>query len=116
MIDAPGSSVVLEGSNFVARGADGKGRRAHRCGPSDHRGPDGPFCAMMNVIGARRDHHPAPRHQQAERAASVPLRVKRVDSLAREAERVRQAATSSYAVLLDQTDSKRVGPSRSMVR
>jgi hypothetical protein len=36
-----------------------------------------------------------------------PLRVKRVDSLAREAERVRQRASSNYAAIADQPESKR---------
>jgi hypothetical protein len=36
-----------------------------------------------------------------------PLRVKRVDSLLREAERVRQRATSSYAAIADQAETKR---------
>ncbi len=36
-----------------------------------------------------------------------PLRVKRVDTLAKEAERVRQRATSNYAAIADQAEGKR---------
>ena len=107
VIDAPGPSVLLETSNFVLAGRTSK---AGALSVSDRPitvDPTGRFAQMMNV-SAPGETTIIVRATSKETAPRLfPLRVKRVDSLAREAERVRQRATSNYAAIAEQAGTKR---------
>ncbi len=107
VIDAPGQSVVLEGSNFVLAGRTAKGGALTVSDRAITVDPTGRFAQMMNV-SAPGETTILLRATSKESAPRLfPLRVKRVDGLAHEAERLRQVSTSNYAAIADQTESKR---------
>lgn len=107
VIDAPGPNVVLEGSNFVLAGRTAKSGALTVSDRPITVDPTGRFAQMMNV-SAQGETTITIRASNKDSAPRLfPLRVKRVDSLAHEAERVRQRATSSYAVIAEQPDEKR---------
>ena len=107
VLDAPGPSVVLEASNFVLAGRTAKGGALTVGDRPITVDPSGRFAQMMNV-SAPGETTIVLRATSKESAPRLfPLRVKRVDSLAHEADRVRQAATSNYAAIADATETKR---------
>jgi hypothetical protein len=99
VIDAPGPSVVLEAPNFVLSGRTVKGGTVSVGGRAITVNATGRFAQLMNVS--------APGETTITVRASVkdnaprlfPLRVRRVESLAREAEKLRQKAVSDYALI-----------------
>jgi len=107
VIDAPGTAVLLESSNFVLAGRTAKagvltvGDRPITVDPS------GRFAQMMNVSAPGETTIVIRATSKDTAPRLFPLRVKRVDSLLREAERVRQRATSNYAAIADQAETKR---------
>jgi len=107
VIDAPGPSVLLESSNFVLAGRTAKAGTLTVSDRPITVDPSGRFAQMMNV-SAPGETTIIVRATSKETAPRLfPLRVKRVDSLAREAERVRQRATSNYDAIADQAGTKR---------
>ena len=107
VIDAPGPAVVLEGSNFVLAGRTAKAGALTVGDRPITVDPTGRFAQMMNV-SAPGETTIMLRATSKETAPRLfPLRVRRVDSLAHEADRVRARATSSYAAIADQTETKR---------
>ncbi|HEY3669236.1 MAG TPA: hypothetical protein VGL19_24725, partial [Polyangiaceae bacterium] len=107
VIDAPGAAVVLDTSNFVLAGRTAKagaltvGERPITVDPT------GRFAQMMNVSAPGETTITIRATSKDNAPRLFPLRVKRVDSLAHEAERVRQRASSNYAAIADQPDTKR---------
>jgi hypothetical protein len=107
VIDAPGPAVVLEGSNFVLAGRTAKaGALAVGDRPITVDGA-GRFAQMMNVSAPGETTIMLRATSKDSAPRLFPLRVRRVDSLAREAERVRARATNNYAAIADQTETKR---------
>jgi hypothetical protein len=107
VIDAPGPAVVLEGSNFVLAGRTAKaGALAVGDRPITVDGA-GRFAQMMNVSAPGETTIMLRATSKDSAPRLFPLRVRRVDSLAHEAERVRARATNNYAAIADQTETKR---------
>jgi hypothetical protein len=105
-LDAPGPSVVLEGSNFVLAGRTAKAGALTVGDRPITVDPTGRFAQMMNV-SAPGETTIMLRATSKEAAPRLfPLRVRRVDSLAHEAERLRPLATNNYAAIADQTETK----------
>jgi hypothetical protein len=67
----------------------------------------GRFAQMMNVSAPGETTIMLRATSKDSAPRLFPLRVRRVDSLAHEAERVRPRATSNYAAIAEQTESKR---------
>ncbi|HEX3777454.1 MAG TPA: hypothetical protein VHV51_23445 [Polyangiaceae bacterium] len=107
VVDAPGASVVLEGSNFVLAGRTSKsGALSVGDRPITVDGA-GRFAQMMNVSAPGETTIMLRATSKDSAPRLFPLRVRRVDSLAKEAERLRPLSTNSYATIADQTDAKR---------
>lgn len=107
VIDAPGAAVVLETSNFVLAGRTAKAGALTVGDRPITVDPTGRFAQMMNV-SAPGETTITIRASSTDSAPRLfPLRVKRVDSLAHEADRVRQRASSNYAAIADQPEAKR---------
>jgi len=107
VIDAPGPAVLLETSNFVLAGRTAKGGALTVSDRPITVDPTGRFAQMMNVSAPGETTIVVRATSQDTAPRLFPLRVKRVDSLVREAERVRQRATSNYAAIADQAETKR---------
>ncbi|HKO51287.1 MAG TPA: hypothetical protein VJV79_26440, partial [Polyangiaceae bacterium] len=107
VIDAPGPAVLLETSNFVLAGRTGKAGALTVSDRPITVDPTGRFAQMMNVSAPGETTIIIRATSKDTAPRLFPLRVKRVDSLAREAERVRQRATSNYAAIADQAETKR---------
>jgi hypothetical protein len=107
VIDAPGSAVVLETSNFVLAGSTAKAGALTVGDRPITVDPTGRFAQMMNVSAPGETTIVIRATSKDAAPRLFPLRVKRVDSLAREAERVRQRASNNYAAIADQPESKR---------
>jgi len=107
MIDAPGPAVVLDSSNFVLAGRTAKAGALTVSDRPITVDPTGRFAQMMNVSAPGETTIIVRATSKDSAPRLFPLRVKRVDSLAREAERIRQRATSNYATIAEQTAGKR---------
>jgi hypothetical protein len=107
VIEAPGPAVVLESSNFVLSGRTAKGGGLTVSDRPITVDPVGRFAQMMNVSAPGETTIIIRATSKDSAPPLFPLRVKRVDSLAKEAERVRQRATSNYAAIADQAETKR---------
>ncbi len=107
VIDAPGPAVVLESSNFVLAGRTAKSGALTVSDRPITVDPTGRFAQMMNVSAPGETTITIRATSKDTAPRLCLLRVKRVDSLAKEAERVRQRATSNYAAIADQADAKR---------
>ncbi|HWZ92328.1 MAG TPA: hypothetical protein VNW92_25865, partial [Polyangiaceae bacterium] len=107
VIDAPGSGVVLEGSNFVLAGRTAKAGALTVGDRPITVDPTGRFAQMMNVSAPGETTIMLRATSKESAPRLFPMRVRRVDSLVHEAERVRQLATSNYAAIADQTETKR---------
>jgi hypothetical protein len=107
VIDAPGSAVVLETSNFVLAGRTAKAGALTVGDRPITVDPTGRFAQMMNVSAPGETTITIRASSKDSAPRLFPLRVKRVDSLAHEADRVRQRASSNYAAIADQPDAKR---------
>ncbi len=106
-IDAPGAAVVLETSNFVLAGRTAKAGSLTVGDRPITVDPTGRFAQMMNVSAPGETTIVIRASSKDAAPRLFPLRVKRVDSLAHEADRVRQRATSNYASIADQAEGKR---------
>jgi hypothetical protein len=107
VIDAPGPSVLLETPNFVLAGRTAKAGAVTVSDRPITVDPAGRFAQMMNVSAPGETTITVRATSKDSAPRLFPLRVKRVDSLAREAERVRLRATSNYAAIADQAETKR---------
>jgi hypothetical protein len=107
VIDAPGPSVLLETSNFVLAGRTAKAGTLTVSDRAITVDPNGRFAQMMNVSAPGETTIVIRAIGKDTAPRLFPLRVKRVDSLVREAERVRQRATSNYAAISEQAERKR---------
>jgi len=107
VIDAPGPAVLLETSNFVLAGRTAKGGALTVSDRAITVDPTGRFAQMMNVSAPGETTIVIRATSKDTAPRLFPLRVKRVDSLVREAERVRQRATNNYAAIADQAETKR---------
>ena len=107
VIDAPGAAVVLDSSNFVLAGRTAKAGALTVGDRPITVDPTGRFAQMMNVSAPGETTIVIRATSKDTAPRLFPLRVKRVDSLAHEAERVRLRATSNYAAIADQAESKR---------
>ncbi len=107
VIEAPGPAVVLETSNFVLSGRTAKAGALTVSDRPITVDPAGRFAQMMNVSAPGETTIIVRATSKDTAPRLFPLRVKRVDSLAKEAERVRQRATSNYAAIADQAETKR---------
>jgi hypothetical protein len=107
VIDAPGPAVLLEASNFVLAGRTAKAGTLTVSDRPITVDATGRFAQMMNVSAPGETTIIVRATSKDTAPRLFPLRVKRVDSLVREAERVRQRATSNYAAIADQTETKR---------
>lgn len=107
VIDAPGPAVMIDTSNFVLAGRTAKGGSLTVSDRPITVDATGRFAQMMNV-SAPGETTITIRASSTDAAPRLfPLRVKRVDSLAHEAERVRQRATSNYSAIAEQAQTKR---------
>ena len=107
VIEAPGPAVVLETSNFVLSGRTAKAGALTVSDRPITVDPSGRFAQMMNVSAPGETTITVRATSKDTAPRLFPLRVKRVDSLLKEAERVRQRATSNYAAIADQAEGKR---------
>ena len=107
VIEAPGAAVVLESSNFVLSGRTAKAGALTVSDRPITVDPSGRFAQMMNVSAPGETTITIRATSKDTAPRLFLLHVKRVDSLAKEAERVRQRATSSYAAIADQAEGKR---------
>lgn len=106
-IEAPGGAITLEDPKFMLAGQTGEGARVtvdDRLLPVD---VEGRFAQAMLVssIGETTITVRAAAPDQAPRL--FPIRIRRVASLAQEAVKVRTRATTSYAVIANDPQSKR---------
>ncbi|MEO7034364.1 MAG: hypothetical protein ABI548_10745 [Polyangiaceae bacterium] len=106
-IDAPGALVVLETSNFVLAGRTAKAGALTVGDRPITVDPTGRFAQMMNVSAPGETTIVVRASSKDAAPRLFPLRVKRVDSLVHEADRVRQRATSNYASIANQAEGKR---------
>jgi hypothetical protein len=106
VIDAPGAAVVIETSNFVLAGRTAKAGALTVDDRPISVDPTGRFAQLMNVSAPGETTIVIRATSKDAAPRLFPLRVKRVDSLAHEAERVRRRATSNYAAIADQSDAK----------
>jgi len=107
VIDAPGPAVLLETSNFVLAGRTAKAGTLTVSDRPITVDATGRFAQMMNVSAPGETTIVIRATSKDTAPRLFPLRVKRVDSLVREAERVRQRATSNYAAIAEQAENKR---------
>jgi len=107
LIDAPGPAVLLETSNFVLAGRTAKGGALTVSDRPITVDPTGRFAQMMNVSAPGETTIVIRATSKDSAPRLFPLRVKRVDSLIHEAERVRQRATSNYGAIAEQAETKR---------
>jgi len=107
VIDAPGPTVLLETSNFVLAGRTAKGGALTVSDRPITVDPTGRFAQMMNVSAPGETTIVVRATSKDTAPRLFPLRVKRVDSLQHEAERVRQRATSNYTAIAEQAETKR---------
>lgn len=107
VIDAPGPAVLLETSNFVLAGRTAKAGTLTVSDRPITVDATGRFAQMMNVSAPGETTIIIRATSKDTAPRLFPLRVKRVDSLQREAERVRQRATNNYAAIADQAETKR---------
>jgi hypothetical protein len=107
VIDAPGPAVVLEASNFVLAGRTAKAGALTVGDRPITVDPTGRFAQMMNVSAPGETTIVLRATSKDSAPRLFPLRVRRVDSLAREADRLRPRATSNYAAIAEQTETKR---------
>jgi len=115
VVDAPGESVVIEKPSFVLAGYTGKGGTVTVAGSPITVDANGRFAQVMNVSapGETTILVRAMLHDHAPRL--FPLRVRRVESFAREAERARAGATSDYGALLKASSGASVALDGSVV-
>ncbi len=107
VIDAPGPSVLLETSNFILAGRTAKAGALTVSDRPITVDPSGRFAQMMNVSAPGETTIIIRATSKDTAPRLFPLRVKRVDSLLKEAERVRQRATGNYTAIADQAETKR---------
>jgi hypothetical protein len=107
VLDAPGPSVVLDGSNFVLAGRTAKAGALTVADRPITVDPTGRFAQMMNVSAPGETTIMLRATSKESAPRLFPLRVRRVDSLVHEAERVRARATNSYSAIAEQTENKR---------
>ncbi len=107
VIDAPGPSVVLEGSNFVLAGRTAKSGALTVADRAITVDPTGRFAQMMNVSAPGETTITLRATSKDSAPRLFPLRVRRVDSLSHEAERLRPLSTSNYATIAAQPETKR---------
>jgi hypothetical protein len=107
VVDAPGPAVLLETSNFVLAGRTARGGTLTVSDRPITVDSNGRFAQMMNVSAPGETTITIRATSKASAPRLFPLRVKRVDSLAHEAERVRQRATSNYSAIADHAEAKR---------
>jgi hypothetical protein len=107
VIQAPGESIVIDQATFVLAGRTAKSGAVSVEGRSITVDPAGQFAQVMGVsaVGETTVVIRAIAPDQAPRL--VPIRVRRVSSLAAETERVRPQATTSYAAIAQPTDAQR---------
>ena len=99
--------MVLDTSNFVLAGRTAKSGALTVSDRPITVDPSGRFAQMMNVSAPGETTITIRATSKDTAPRLFPLRVKRVDSLVREGERVRQRATSNYAAISDQAEAKR---------
>jgi hypothetical protein len=107
VLDAPGPSVVLDSSNFVLAGRTAKAGALTVGDRPITVDPTGRFAQMMNVSAPGETTIMLRATSKESAPRLFPLRVRRVDSLLHEAERVRARASTSYAAIAEQTENKR---------
>ncbi|HEX6273706.1 MAG TPA: hypothetical protein VFZ53_11720 [Polyangiaceae bacterium] len=107
VLQAPGDSIVLDSATFVLAGRTAKDGAVSVEGRAITVDPTGQFAQVMGV-SAEGETTITVRAVAPDRAPRlVPVRVRRVASLAAEAERVRQQATGSYGAIAAPTDAQR---------
>jgi hypothetical protein len=107
VLQAPGESIVLDSATFVLAGRTAKDGSVSVEGRAITVDPSGQFAQVMGV-SAEGETTIVVRAASPDRAPRlVPVRVRRVASLAAEAERVRPQATGSYAAIATPTDAQR---------
>ena len=107
VIDTPGPAVVLETANFMLAGRTAKSGALTVSGNAITVDPTGRFAQTMTVSAPGETTIVIRATSKDAAPRLFPLRVKRVESLLREGERIRQRATGSYAAIADQTETKR---------
>jgi hypothetical protein len=107
VVQAPGPSIVVEGATFVLAGHTSKDATVTVEGRPITVDAAGAFAQMMSVssLGETNITVRADAKDQAPRL--VPVRVRRVQSLAAEAALVRANATTSYAAIVRDPESQR---------
>jgi hypothetical protein len=107
VLQAPGESIVIDQPTFVLAGRTAKSGAVSVEGRPITVDPAGQFAQVMGVsaVGETTVMIRAIAPDQAPRL--VPIRVRRVSSLAAETERVRPQATTSYAAIAQPTDAQR---------
>ena len=106
-VDAPGESIVLEGTSFVLSGSTGRDGMITVEGRPITVDPAGRFSQLMSVsaVGTTTVSVRATAPGRAPRF--FPIRVKRVASLAAEAAEFERRAEGSYAAISDDVEQKK---------
>lgn len=107
VLQAPGESIVIDSATFVLAGRTARNGVVSVEGRPITVDPSGQFAQVMGVSaeGETTVVVRAAAPDQAPRL--IPIRVRRVASLAAETERVRPQATTSYAAIAAPTDAQR---------
>lgn len=96
-LDAPGPSIVIDSANFMLAGRTSKGGAVSVAGRAITVDPQGRFAQLMSVSSAGETTIVVRATSQDHAPRLVPVRIRRVESLTDEAERLKGESRAPYA-------------------
>lgn len=96
-LDAPGPSIVIDSANFMLAGRTSKGGAVSVAGRAITVDPQGRFAQLMSVSSAGETTIVVRASSQDHAPRLVPVRIRRVESLADEAARLKGESRTPYA-------------------
>jgi len=96
-LDAPGPSIVIDSANFMLAGRTSKGGSVSVAGRAITVDPQGRFAQLMSVSSAGETTIVVRASSQDHAPRLVPVRIRRVESLAEETERLKAESRTPYA-------------------
>lgn len=96
-LDAPGPSIVIDSANFMLAGRTSKGGSVSVAGRAITVDPQGRFAQLMSVSSAGETTIVVRASSQDHAPRLVPVRIRRVESLAQETQRLKGESRTPYA-------------------
>lgn len=96
-LDAPGPSIVIDSANFMLAGRTSKGGSVSVAGRAITVDPQGRFAQLMSVSSAGETTIVVRATSPDHAPRLVPVRIRRVESLAEEGERLKNESRAPYA-------------------